>query len=97
VEATNDPVRHNLVERSPGDLLDDQPENNEVGVGVCGVGAGLELHALRGYPLGADERRFRKRDVRGDTARVVEQLRDRDPGPRPEQSRKPVLDRVVEG
>src|SRR5262249_22670209 len=98
VEAANDPARDNLVDALPGRLLDDQPKEHEVGVGVRGGGTGLEQTTpLTGYLLGADERRCRGSEVRGDTARMVEQLPDRDRRASRRHSWKPVLDRVVEG
>ena len=57
-EAADDSARDNLIEGSPGDLLDDQPEKHEVGVGVRARGAGPEQHPLSGYPLDPDEGRF---------------------------------------
>ena len=59
VEAADDSARDDLVEGSSGDLLDDQAEQHEVGVGVRARGAGREQTTpLSGDPLDPDQRRF---------------------------------------
>jgi hypothetical protein len=99
VEAADDSARDNPIEGSPGDLLDDQPEQHEVGVGVRARGAGREpTTLLSGDPFDPEPGgAFSSHEVRGDTARVVEQLPDRDLRTGRKQSWKPVLDRFVEG